>query len=344
MKKFPLPTTIAAAITTACLFSTQPANAEKVMHMANWLSPNHTMSTNVIPTWGKWIEAATDGRVTLKIETGVGHPKSMLDFVQDGVVDAAWTFHGYIPGRFKLTQMAELPGLGANAEAASVAYWKVHQKYLAKANEHDGVHLAALFVHGPGQIHMREPISTLAELQGKKVRIGGGVMGKIAAMLGIEGVSAPGSKVYEILSQGVADGVFMPMETKQSLRIKEVAPFTMKMPQGMYLGSFAAFISNDFLDSLEPKDKQAIIKVSGEKLSQMAGQYWADADSKGEDGAKAFGNTIIDASLVEQKKFNAMVANMDQEWIDSVSDRGVDAKAALMMFRETARSYKRHNL
>ena len=329
---------IGAGIATAAAFTTPQAFAEKVMRVGSWLPPAHNMNAEVLPTWGKWIEEATEGRVKIKIEYPGGHPKAFWDTVQDGVFDAGWTFHGYAPGRFKLTKIVELPGLGAGAEAASIAHWRINEKYLAKAGEHDGITLAALFTHGPGQIHLREPITSLDEMNGKKIRIGGGVQTEIAERMGIAGVAAPGSKVYEILSQGVADGVFMPMGEKQSLRLKEVAPFTMKFPHGMYLGSFAIFLNSDFMASLDEKDRAAIMSVSGEKLSAMAGKSWGDAADRGEQDARDFGNQIVDAPDAVQADFDARVADMEAAWLEDVKDRGVDARAALDELREVARS------
>lgn len=329
----------AATLALAVVLLPGQALAAKVMRVGSWLPSGHTMNKDVLPTWGKWIEEATEGRVTMKIEYPGGHPKAMLGNAQDGVFDAAWTFHGYFPGRFKLTKIVELPGLGAGAEAASVAHWRVNEKYLKKGGEHKGVILAALFTHGPGQIHLREPISSLAEMSGKKIRIGGGVQTEIANRMGVKGVAAPGSKVYEILSQGVADGVFMPMGEKRTLRLKEVAPFTMKFPTGMYLGSFGIFLSPDFMDSLSAKDRKAIMSVSGEKLSAMAGRYWGEDVEVGEADARASGNTIMEAPAAVLKEFEAMTADMEGEWLESVKDRKVDARKALEELRKIARSY-----
>lgn len=323
---------------SAAMVSSTEVLAEKIMRVGSWLPPKHTMNADVLPTWGKWIEEATEGRVTLKIEYPGGHPKGMLDSVQDGVFDAAWTFHGYFPGRFKLTKIVELPNLGADAEAASIAHWRINEKYLAEAGEHKGVVLGALFTHGPGQIHLREPISSLEEMDGKKIRIGGGVQTDIANRLGVEGVAAPGSKVYEILSQGVADGVFMPMGEKRTLRLKEVAPFSVKFPHGMYLGSFGVFLNEDFLASLDEKDRDAILAVSGEKLSGMAGKFWSEDAKVGEQDARDYGNEILDASDEMIAKFDELTADMESEWLESVKDRDIDAEAALKELRDIARS------
>jgi TRAP-type C4-dicarboxylate transport system substrate-binding protein len=328
------------ALVSTSLSISSHAMAEQVMKVGTWLPPKHTMNQDVLPLWGKWISEATDGRVKLELEYHNGHPKGVLDNVQDGVYDAGWTFHGYFPGRFKLTKIVELPNLGAGAEAASVAHWRVNEKYLKNAGEHRGIVLGALFTHGPGNIHLREPISSIADMKGKKIRIGGGVQTEIANLMGVKGVAAPGSKVYEIVSQGVADGVFMPMGEKRTLRLKEVAPFTLKFPNGMYLGSFGVFINPDFLDSLSRKDRDAIMSVSGEKLSAMAGRSWGQDAKVGEADAREYGNTIMDASPQMIADFTKMTANMEKDWLKDVKDRDVKAEEALSALRSIARSYQ----
>ncbi|WP_461538414.1 TRAP transporter substrate-binding protein [Spongorhabdus nitratireducens] len=314
--------------------------AETQLRVATWLSPTHTMNKDVLPTWGKWIEDATEGRVKVKLEYDVGHPKSLVDMVEDGAVDASWTFHGYLPGRFRLTQMAELPGLDATPEAVSVAHWRINDKYFNKSGEYRGVQLAGLFVHGPGQVHMREPLNSLKELKGKKVRIGGGVSAEIGKRLGVSGVSAPANKAYEMLSQGVADGLFMQMDMMKVARFKDVAPYTIKLPNGLYLGSFGIFLSNDFLDGLSDKDRKAVMAVSGEKLSALAGRKWDEADKVGEADIIASGSKVIDASEDDINYFKQLVQGMEQDWLDSVKKRKVDASAALAAFKEEARNYQ----
>ncbi|OUR83811.1 C4-dicarboxylate ABC transporter substrate-binding protein [Colwellia psychrerythraea] len=320
-----------------CLALSASAVAETVLRVATWLPPGHAMNAEMWPTWGKWIEEATEGRVKIKLEYGMGHPKSMFDLVEDGVVDASFSYHGYVPGRFKLPQIAEQPGLGVNAEAASVALWRVQQKYFNKAEEFEGLTLAAIFTHGPGYVHTIKPISTLADLKGKKIRIGGGIQSDLGKRLAITPIAAPGSKVYEMLQQGVIDGVFMPMGEQQSLRLYEVAPNVLAVPGGMYLGSFSIFINPDFLADLPKKDRDAIMSVSGEKLSAMAGSAWDNADAKGLTFAKNNGVTVTSNKQLAQE-FKQISKGLDDEWVESVKSKGVDADAALKELRKIARN------
>lgn len=317
--------------------------ADTVMRVASWLPPTHPQNAVVLDTWGKWIDEATEGRVKLKIEYGMGHPKTLFDLVEDGAVDASWSVHGYVPGRFKLTESVELPNLGANAEAASVALWRVNQKYYKAANEHEGLTVAALFTHGPGQIHLAEPISSLKEMEGRKIRLGGGIQGKLGERMHVTPVGAPAPKVYEMMQQRVVDGVFIPAGEQKTLRLNEVTKQLVMLPGGMYTMSFSIFMNPDFVDGLSEKDRKAIMSVSGEKLSALAGRAWDEGDKKGLKVAKQAGVSILKVQPGDQidREFQSLIKGMDEDYLARVADRNVDSAAALKELREIARNYKK---
>jgi len=321
-------------------------SAQTVMNVSTWLPPTHAQNAVVWPTWAKWVEEATEGRVKVNIERSSNNPGQLFQLVEDGVTDAAFTFHGFVPGRFPLQQIVELPGLGVNAEAASVAHWRVYEKYLKQAGEHEGLELIALFSHGPGVIQTNFPVKSLSDLEGKKIRIGGGVQSQIGERLGITPVAAPGNKVYELLQQGVTDGVFMPLSEQKAQRLAEVAPNVTVLPGGLYMGSFVMFMNPDFLNELSAEDREAIMSVSGEKLSAMAGRAWDAADTDALEYAKSQGGNVVMLTEADAitKDFAEKVKGLDEEWIQSVADAGVDARAALNELRAIAKEYfAKHN-
>lgn len=323
----------AAALTISAV----SAQAAETMIISSWLEP-HAMNRVLFPQWIEAIEEATEGRVTGRIEFGLAPPPGQLDLITDGAADATWIFHGYNPGRFVVTKLIELPGFEGDAEAASVAYWRAHEQFLDGANEHEGVVLAALMTHGPGQLYMRESLDGLDDLSGKKIRIGGGVSADVSDALGIVGVQVPAPQVFETLSQGVADGVMMPLETNHSLRLYEVAPVTYLMPGGLYRGSFAIVMSQAFLDRLSEEDRAAVLTTTGETLSQMAGKVWADADLQGMETIQAR-TDVNEFSAEDQAKFAEVAQGLRQAVIAEVSAKGVDAEAAVALIDEVMRGY-----
>lgn len=338
-------TLAAASLLTLGMAGSAVVSASTTLVVGTWMPPSNPMNSTALPTWAGWVEEATEGRVRVRIEQGLGNPASFYQMVEDGVMNAGWSFHGYLPGRFSLPMAVEQPGLGVNAEAASAALWQVHEKYFAKADQYEGLELLGLFTHGPGQIHTREPINSLADLRNKRIRIGGGVQATLGQRMGVSAVSAPGPQVYEMLQQGVADGVFMPAGEQRSSRLAEVAPNLTLLPGGMYLGSFAFFIDPEFMASLSPRDADAIRKVSGYKFSVMAGKAWDQDDVDGIAFARAQGGNVVE--LPENhaivRDFRQMIKGMDDAWVDSVKRTGVDARKALADLRRIAHEYAAKN-
>lgn len=327
-----------AAITTSALLlmGSMSANAapEKVIKVSTWGSPNHGINKVVWPTWGEWIEEATEGRVTLKVEYDLAPPHTQIDVVTDGIGDVTWIFHGHKAGRFKLTQLPEIPTFieGTSSELMSQAYWRTFDKYLKNGREHRGVEVMGLSVHGPGQLITKMPVDSLDDIEGKKIRVGGGVISTMAKDMKVTPVFIPTTKVYESLSQGVVEGAYLPFEALSSFRLAEVANNTLVIPGGLYRGSFAIIMNRDTFADLSKQDQEAIRAVSGEKLSRLFGQMWDNADQNAYQQALESGHTFTPAS-------NEMVAQLKQaseplvsDWYKVAEKRKVDGPKAYQYF------------
>ncbi len=323
----------------AISFTAVSANAEQLT-IATWLPPSHSMTSIAMPGLADMISEATGGNVTAIIKTGLGAPPAMLDMVQDGVVDIAYMFNGYNPGRFVGTKIIELPGYEGSSEALSVAYWRAHVKYLEKLKEHGEVKVIGLMVHGPGQLHVNDSISDLASLTGKKIRIGGGVMGTVAKELGIVGVSAPGSKVYEILSSGVADGVMMPVGSRRSLKVNEVTAKLLETPGGFYRGAFSIIMNQEKYDGLSTEDKANLDKIFGEQVSKMAGKAWDVEDEGGYSILTETNKPIITLSDADELKLDKVFAKVTTDVLAEISAKGVDGTEVQMFIKEQLSAYK----
>ena len=99
----------AAAITGMGLAT--PVLAQTTINISTWGGPNHGMNTIVWPTWGAWIEEATEGRVTVEVVHDLGPPAAQMAIVADGIADATWVFHGFTPGRFRTDESARVSHL-----------------------------------------------------------------------------------------------------------------------------------------------------------------------------------------------------------------------------------------
>jgi len=319
-------TTFAAGVALATTTAVSALAADVTLTISSWAPPTHGMNAIMWPNLIKMMEDATDGRVTAEIKYGLASPPAQYDLVLDGAADFAWIFHGYTPGRFVATKMIELPGYVGGAEAASVAYWRAHEKYFAAKNEHKGVKVVGLMTHGPGTLHTNADVDSIDDIAGMKLRIGGGVSGDTGAALGASAINVPAPKVYETLASNAADGVMMPMEGKASFKLFEVAKNTFTVPGGFYRGSFAIIMNQDAYDGISAADQAALEKVFGEATSRMAGATWEAMDATGMQALKDNAdNSLREATEADIAKYKEITAPVIAKVKSEVSAIGIDA-------------------
>src|SRR5207247_5242819 len=201
----------------------RPAAAQTTLTMSSWVSPSHLLTKDVLAVWGQQVEKATNGRV--KLQMLPKHPSAApgtFDAVRDDLVDVSYVTASYTPARHILPLMAELPGAGETALINSVAYSRIHWKHFDKVGEYKGVKLLGVFTHGPGQMFTKRSVAGINDIQGLKIRTGGGVAEAVAKALGTSAFVKPAPESYELLQSGVADGVFFPLESIVSFKLDTV--------------------------------------------------------------------------------------------------------------------------
>lgn len=221
--------TLLVTATTAMALSGTATAADKVLTFSHWAGPKHAMATKVAPWLNDTFSECSGGSLTVKVENGLAPPPAQYDTIRDGVADLGWIVHGYTKGKFLTTKMIEMPGLPGNAESMSVAFQMTHEKFFADAKEAKGVEVLSNFVHGPGMVNTAKEITSYKQLEGMKMRVGGGVANAVGLALGVAGVNLPAPGVYEAISSGVAEGVFFPLETLYSFKINELTKYSFKI-------------------------------------------------------------------------------------------------------------------
>ena len=319
----------------AASVGTMAAAAEYTLTVSSWAPPTHGVNATLWPKLIKMMEDATGGKVTAQIKYRLGPPPAQMDLVQDGAADLSWIFHGYQAGRFTATKLIELPGYEGDAEAASVAYWRVHEAHLAAADEHKGVKLIGLMTHGPAHLHSARKVTSLEQVAGMKLRVPGGVGGDAGAALGATGIQVPAPKVYETLASNAADGVVMPFEARKGFKLTEVAQNVYEMPGGLYRGSFALIMNQETFDGLPEDVRNALDgQVFGEPASRMAGTVWDAIDVAGRQVTMDTpDNSINPASAADVAAWEEIAAKIRANVLAEIAAKGIDAEAAHAMVK-----------
>jgi TRAP-type transport system periplasmic protein len=313
-----------------------PAHAQVTLNASSWVPPQHPITATMLLPLCQDMEKATSGRVKCNVlpKAPVG-PQQTFDGVRDGLMDFSYTVHGYTPGRFPLGDAPEFPFMGDTAEVTAVAYQRIWERMLVKADEHKGVVPLAVFTHGPGQIYnTKRPVNALKDLEGLKIRVGGGVVNDVAKALGSVPMLKPAPESYELLSSGVADGVFFPKESPASFKLVPLIKHVTYVPGGLYNVSFVWIANPAKWNSIPEGERKLIQPLLGEALARRSGKAWDAADQKGEAAIKDARIPVVVASSQLINEIKARTDGLEQAWIDGkAKPKGIDGAAVLKALR-----------
>lgn len=285
-----------------------------VLKFATFETAQAPFTAKVFTPWAEEVTKASNG--ALKIEMFYGgtlgrSPLQQLKLVQDGVADFTWTVAGYTPGRFDDTEVAELPFIVNNSYEGSMALTRL----AAKDALVGFADLKLIFLGNvpPVSLHMKSPLNSLADLKGKRMRVGSSVGGKIAEALGAVPVLIGAPATTEAISKGVVDGTFAEWIFIRAFRIDEVLSNHLIMP----LGGTAVMVPmlKKRYESLPPAARAVIDKYSGEAFVKRFAAIGDVAQSEiPAEIARQGKNTVVVADAATRAAFRAAVQPVTDEW------------------------------
>lgn len=329
-----------AAVALGALIAGAPvssAEAATTLRMSNWVPPTHYITTDILIPWIEQVEKATEGRVKIGIlPKPVGSAPQHFELAKRGVADITWGNLTYEPERFTSIWFSELPLVGENAEASSVALWHAYEKHLKDHPAYDGVKMLGMGLLGSGIInHASKNIVGLDDLRNQKIRMGGPIQRRILEELGAIPVSGPANKAYELLESGVVDGSLNPRESIVAFRLEKQLTYHTMIPGGLYDASFYLVINQRKWDSLSAEDQQAIMSVSGESFSRLWGQVFNRQNQAAEAQLREAGHRFSEPSPELISKVAEIRAAMVKDWTEAAKKDGVVDPAALLADYET---------
>jgi TRAP-type C4-dicarboxylate transport system substrate-binding protein len=311
------------------------ASAQVVLLASSWAPPSHTV-TETQKEWCAQLEQKTAGQARCNLlPRAVAAPPGTFEAVREGLADLSFTVHGYTPGRFVITQVAEMPFLGDSAEATSVAFQRFFARTPAMAAEHKGVKVLAVFTHGPGMVfNTKRAVTRMEDLQGLKFRIGGGMANEVSKALGINATLKPATESFELLSTGVLDGTLFPAESVEAFKIDKIVRHATSFPGGLYNTSFVFMMNQAKYDALPANVKKAVDELSGEAAARQFGRGWDRADRRGMAFMQASGVQFTRADPAFVRAVGDKTTPLVEAWVKAAEARGVsDARKLLADYR-----------
>ncbi|TRZ67854.1 MAG: hypothetical protein D4S02_04540, partial [Rhodocyclaceae bacterium] len=214
------------ALLAVAAVAATPAQAETTLLFNVFFPPGHFLQ-QVVRDWAVDVDKATGGSVKITFAAGnMAPPPQQLPGAASGIFDIAITADIFIKNKAPLLEVSQLPWLINDAEAASVALWRLYNKHFANKNQFPDVQLLSLFHFSGAQLYSLtdKPINSVDELKSRKMWALPGEAADLLKNLGMSPITSPAVQVSESVSRGVVDGYYG--ITNESATDFKVAPYT----------------------------------------------------------------------------------------------------------------------
>ena len=275
----------------------------------------------VSTTWSQSVHGVREGRKA----------------VRTGLSDQAPCFSLYTARDYNVVGGLGLPFLFNNSHEAVATAEHLYPKYLKDEFERFKVKIMREAHTGPYHLYNSKPVRTLADVQGMKVRAGGGTHAAIIGALGATQVSMPGASAYTAMQRGTIDAIHFNDAAALIFKLHEVADF--RTQNGFNVLTIEYCMSGDWFDDL-PADLQVVVNNWGRQMviAEAAGFY----DYGGQVNVskmEAQGLKSIDMGAAELDKWKAAVAGVEAAFVADAEKKGVPAKAMMADIRAGAAKY-----
>jgi TRAP-type C4-dicarboxylate transport system substrate-binding protein len=307
----------------------EPTEAVEVVYQAIHPRPQ-ALTADVILPFVEGLEENSGGwiSVTYYDAGGVVPLPGTMDAIATNVLQMGTTYPAIEPGRYPLADVTTMPFTVPSATIASQAIWHLYETFPEWQEEYpDEVVVLTMFSSALNQIHTTFPVTSLADLQGKKIIGLAPTSLEVISLLDAVPLSLLIQDAYDAIDKGEADGIICPLAPVVSLKISEICPYTTII--NLSCDPFTISMNRDAFESLPADVQQMVLDASGAELSRAAG-YVLDTGSESEAQLMSDqGNTFSVLSAVEMADFVALVSPLVDDWLAEMADLGKPGQEVL---------------
>ena len=314
--------TIQAAV-AAMLIAAAPlvAQAETSIRVTLQLPETHFVGKNWYD-FQKIIEEKSGGELTMQLfpSAQLFKDKEVPEAVGSGAVEAGSAFLGRFTGAVPAVDVVNLPFFFKDEAQlrAAVATGSPMREILDNAIlEETGAKVLWWQAFGRNvYLSNGEAVRTPADMENKKVRTYGKVLGWTVEALGGAPTLMSGSKQFLAYQQGAVDVGMTGASAVESRKLYEVMDhMTLSFDSAI---EFVAIINNDFFNSLSPEHQQIILEASAEVEQKLRDAiYSEEAESV---AALRSQMTVVDLTDEERLQWVEATKSVVQRFVDEAGE------------------------
>ena len=275
------------------------------------------------------VNRRTNGQVVFEIssfpELGIAGPDS-LRLIEDGTLDSAQIYSGYVGGDFPIMDMSNLWGLFATQQDQLDVIDAIQPKMAEVTAENGGIQIAYMMT-AHNYIFAKPQVDGLGDLQGLKVRSHSTVLSDLLSGMGADPQFIAFADVYTALERGVIDGAISCGSCGHGLRWYEVSDYLVGPIVSVGHSWFAV---NEGRWNAMPKDLQNIVLEEGARHAYLNRQLLFEhfAPNAIAENVKEGMTEVEFTEEMKAAQRKSAIENVVPGWVDRVG--GPTSEAAII--------------
>ena len=323
---------IAISIFLTFGFAARGNAAEKTWELKMHHHAGAYITKNALGGWAKNVEDATKGRVKIKILpfTALGGVTEGYDLVTSGTADVAWTFTGFFPGQFALSDIMTLPFVTCpSSELTSGVLWDLTEKFPQEfGKEYSEVKLLTIHTSDPNIVGTTsKPVRKLEDLKGLNMRVSAGLTDFVKA-LGANPQMVPTGDTYLAFEKGVLNGFISDWPAVDAFKWYDVINYYTTI--GINSNAYWIIMNKKVWNSMPEDVQKQVMSVSGRTGATFIGKVW-DEYSKSivTQVAKMPKKELIQLPGEEVARWRKLAEPMWESYVSKLEAKGSPGKKVL---------------
>lgn len=264
--------------------------------------------------WAGIVKDLSGGDLVPQVYTGTVllAPRASLQGARDNIVQVANHAAIYTPSELPVANAIQELGFlysDPTLMMLAAADFSTHDPVQLKEWADNGIVYLGGFATPPYLLFCSSPVTTLAELKGKRIRTAGSSVSQWVEKAGGVPVNVPSSEMYTGLERGSLDCASNAANDLIDRSLWEVAKYTTLLPTGMYWTGPEWAYNAGFWSGLTPEQRSVLMQASARSMARMVINY-----------VKRSEDALTEAAAKGNR----------------VSEPGEDLRASVAAFRETA--------
>jgi TRAP-type mannitol/chloroaromatic compound transport system substrate-binding protein len=198
-----------------------------------------TVGYDLFEEWAESIEEKSGGELIIKpypAKSVAADNNGLFEAVRNGVLQGMNPFTLYWSGKIPASVfLSSYPAGPDQPHQWDILFYSMGMlEKTREIYEKYGLFYVGPIQHDANIIHSKEPVNSLADLEGLKMRVPGGMVAEVFQQFGVSTVSLPGSDIFPALEKGTIDAAdYVGPAVNYELGFSQVTDYIMFGPPGV---------------------------------------------------------------------------------------------------------------